>query len=189
MDWSYVAGYFDGEGSVHCTPLKHAPHRRTQGLTWHNTHLSSLEAICDFMQAGRVRERKTRKSLGSRSMYVLLECGRADLIRILDCMIPHLLVKKAAALVLRNYLASTKSYEGWGKAAAISTAQFQGWYHDEGKSLTTIATIVGVTRGAVRNQFRRRNIPCRSAAEGSRLSDATVGRGRRCHSQLHHLPA
>ena len=161
MDWSYVAGYFDGEGHVamHMCARK----KKTTALSWHNSHLESLEAMRDFMQAGNITMRL--RSNRHKAVYVLSVTWRADTLRVLNEMIPHLIIKREPAEQLRYHLLNFVKDQSpnFGKVAAVSTEQLIQWYHDEGKSYAEIGRIVGVHPTAVAQAFRVRGISARPA--------------------------
>ena len=68
VDWSYVAGYFDGEG--HAGVYANG----SWGLTFTNTHRPSLEAMLTFIGRGMItsRNKDTCGGLGSKICYNLV---------------------------------------------------------------------------------------------------------------------
>ena len=61
------------------------------------------------------------------------------MLKVLDGMIPHLIVKKEAAEKLRQFLSTVgEQSPNFGKIAAVSDDQLKRWYYDEGKSCTEI---------------------------------------------------
>jgi hypothetical protein len=164
MDWGYVAGYFDGEGHVSMHATKKGI--RTRALAWYNSHLPSLEAMQAFMGAGHIVARTRGKK---KPVYTLTVGRRADLVRVLEAMIPHLLVKREAAeALLLNLDGVGDLSENFGKVAAVSSEQLLRWYHDEGKSYTDIAKDLGVSPSAIAQAFRVRGLPRRPAG-GDRM--------------------
>ncbi len=170
MDWSYVAGYFDGEGHVNFH--LNARGRQTCGLSWYNGHLASLETMRDFMQAGNIHTPKKGGFSGSSKVVHALQINRrADLLRVLDELIPRLIVKREQAERLREYLLTSVRDESpnFGIVAAVSTEQLIQWYHGDGKSFADIARLLGsVHATAVAQAFRVRGIESRPAG-GSHL--------------------
>src|SRR5687767_2483146 len=141
MDWGYVAGYFDGEGNVNCAPTERGGN--TRQLSWFNTHAESLGAIRDFMGVGQVRVRSPNCSgFGSRKIqYVLTVSNKKDMLYALDNMLPHLIIKRERAELLRAYLidhVDESRMVNFGKTAAVSTEQLRAWY-DAGESHADIA--------------------------------------------------
>ena len=157
MEWGYVAGYFDGEGNVSCHKTKRG--RRTNRLTWYNTHRASLEAIQKFLGAGYISVHK--QSAGQRAHVCSLNIGRkSDILRAIDGMLPYLRVKRDQAIALRNHLACIDDArsESIGKLAAIPIERLIEWYYVERRSQSEIAAMVGVTRPAVSLLMKRRGL-------------------------------
>lgn len=155
MDWSYIAGYFDGEGHVsnHLTKRR----TRTHALCWYNTHRPSLESMRDFMGAGKVY---VTRALPNRPInYVLRVTARRDLLRILEHMMPHLLVKREQAGQLYDYVLHyvTNQSANFGRVAAVSSAQLLEWY-SQGESFATIANRLGVSGSSIAQAFRTRQL-------------------------------
>lgn len=172
MDWSYVAGYFDGEGHVSLHKTKRGDSSR--GLSWYNTDKPSLDAICEFMGVGKVTERL--HGLKKKRAFILDVRRKADILHVLDHMAPHLLIKKTQADMLRAYVVDhvdESRMVNYGKVAAVSTEQLVAWY-DSGLSHFDIARQIGVSRLAVAQAFRVRGIKSRQSQEASRLKTAGV---------------
>ena len=93
MDWSYVAGYFDGEGTVRLNEVPSRPGYLLTGLSWANTHLESLEAIRDFISCGTIRPKARREHY--RPGYELVVNRADDVLRVGEQMLPHLIIKRA----------------------------------------------------------------------------------------------
>lgn len=165
VDWSYVAGYFDGEGHVgfHQATGRNGTVYRTRSLQWINTHRASLEAIREHIQAGSISTKCPKPN--RKPCYLLTVTGKANLLRVLECLIPRLIIKREAAERLRDHLlANVKDLApGYGKAAALTAEQLHLWYHVEGKSLSAIAALVGVSVQSIHHAFKRHGIPCRKA--------------------------
>lgn len=162
MDWSYIAGYFDGEGHVENGTYRGKPARR---LSWTNTHRASIEAIRAFMGVGQVRMRRLVNDRW-RPAYTLTLVRREHLLRVLDLMIPHLIVKRAQAEALRAATAAGDAAKsaGLGRVAAMSTDQLREWYEERHESVALIAWRLGVGQPAVSRMLRRRGISCRQSA-------------------------
>lgn len=165
MDWGYVAGYFDGEGHVSLALKSRGD--KTRGLGWYNTHVESLNAIRDFMGVGRVRLRAKSSGLGTKPAYELCITSKVALLHVLEHMIPHLIIKRSRAEELRDYLmnhVNERRMEHFGKVASVSTEQLRAWYHDEGKSQSQIAKLLGgVTPSCITQAFKLRGIEARKA--------------------------
>lgn len=162
MDWSYVAGYFDGEGCVGFHVGKRG--RRTNSVTWYNTHRGSLEAIRAFIGVGQIYTGKMRGGQ-TKDPLALSVSNKAGLEHVLGHMIPHLIIKREAAIVLLNHLPNIDSSRSAnrGKAAAVPTSVLLEWYETDRLSLAQIAKRIGVHYTAVQRVFRMRVIKCRPA--------------------------
>jgi hypothetical protein len=185
MDWSYVAGYFDGEGHVSLHRCKNGNTMRC--LSWYNTHLGSLEAMRDFMGCGKIGARnRTNRTLPA---YALVVGRKVDMLKVLDGMIPHLIVKKEAAEKLRQFLSTVgEQSPNFGKIAAVSDDQLKRWYYDEGKSCTEIGGLVGVGRTAVYQALKSRGFPLRPNGghhmKGKAKSEETKQRMRESRQKM-----
>lgn len=192
MNWSYIAGYFDGEGhvSMHGTKRKNLTH----ALLWHNTHRESLEAMRDFMDAGHIHSKK-QAAHQNKPGYILSVVRRADLLRILENLIPRLIIKRKEAEALRDYVSSSiKDLSlNFGKVAAVSSEQLLAWYHDEGLSYSQIATRLGVKPTSVAQAFHRRGLKARprgcNNTKGVPKSEETRRRMRESRRRMWDDPA
>lgn len=158
IDLGYVAGYFDGEGSVICRK------RRWTKITFCNTHKQSLREIQEFLRAGRICEiHKRHSSLGRKRMYVLTIGRGQDLRRILPQLIPMTIIKRRK---LENLLkvVLTKGfrvtpYEWWKK---IDFPLLVNRYRAESGSMTALAKQYDVSTTAIRKLLIRKGIKRKS---------------------------
>lgn len=172
MTWSYIAGYFDGEGHVNLHLTKRGDW--TRGLAWYNTHLPSLEAIRDFIGAGRIQSRQPKgTALGKKLQHTLHVTRKLDLIRIIDALEPYLLIKREAALVLRQHVidhVDETRYENHGKVAALSDEELNAMYWVEGLSYPQMAERIGVDRSSIAQAFKLRGLTARPSGYNQRES-------------------
>lgn len=160
MDWSYVAGYFDGEGTAWCKVREGRGHRPRVSLTWANTHLGSLEAIRDFMGIGTIRARSKPKG-HYKQMYVLVVSAREPMRVAVEGMLPHSIIKRQALLDLQTVLDGMRSaHPRHGLMAIQDPEVIAGWYA-EGLTHGEIAERVGVSREATRRYMRVHGIQSR----------------------------
>jgi hypothetical protein len=169
MNWSYIAGYFDGEGHV---GLHTQTGRRGKvtTLNWYNSHRESLQAMRDFIGTGYIGFGNGKGYGGfdgsKKVVYVLRISRKMHIIRAIDAMLPDLLVKREEALLLRQHLidhVNEKRAENFGKLLAIPITDYQRWYFEEGKSYADIATMLNATTGGIARIFRIHNLPARPA--------------------------
>lgn len=182
MTWDYIAGYFDGEG--HAQLCKTGRGNLSRKIVFYNSHRSSLEAIKSFMGVGAIHRDRIAKG---GPVYSLTVTRREILLRVLTSMVPHLIVKRAAAeRLLANLRAmdatAIRRSETNGRVTAISTEQLGAWYGAQHESCALIAWRLGVTPSAVAMELRRRGMPRRPAGgavmRGVPKSDETKRRMR-----------
>lgn len=169
MDWGYIAGYFDGEGTagayrngrdrgVHCS------------LVWHNTHRASLDAMRAFIGCGTVRQRKKKKD-SYRPMYGLHIERRQDMLRVIPELIERCIVKSE---VLANLLAIVEGKRdqspGWGNLSAAGPEEVRRLYWDQGLSQSEIGLKYGVGQSAVRLYMKRHKIATRSLKAAGQIA-------------------
>jgi len=86
-----VAGFFDGEGTVGIYQVKNT---REVRLQFANTHLATLEAIKSFMGCGFIMvNNRTVKATPRKICYTLSVRRKADIVKVGEAMLPHLLIK------------------------------------------------------------------------------------------------
>ncbi len=169
MDWSYIAGYFDGEGHVGLHRSKRGGFVRA--LNWYNTHRPSLDAMREFMGLGTVRSSGVPHGLGKKPQFTLNIGRKSELMPALAELIPRLIIKRDAAEDLLIHLvecvddSATANY-GWSDRT--DAAQLTAWYYDEKKSFAEIGRIVGVSQAAVAKVFRVRGWKSRTPIEASK---------------------
>ena len=121
----------------------------------------------EFMQTGRVY--KKQQSHQNKSVYKLTISDRANILRVLDAMLPSLLVKEEEALALYAYLGEHPGRSSplrFKPLHELSTEQLHQWYIVEGQSCATIAARYGVTPSGIGLLLKRRGIPRRKTGEG-----------------------
>lgn len=88
MTWEYIAGFFDGEGSI-------TSHGKNYRITIPQTNLEVLKAIKNFCGYGTVFEIKKRKSHW-KDAWVFYIARQDDVQSFLERLRPLLVVKKAS---------------------------------------------------------------------------------------------
>src|SRR5262245_46153427 len=100
--WAWLAGLFDGEGSIDLhyasNGMRARPRRYLRCcLVIHMANRSILEAVAERTKIGRVRPLKLRKN---RLQMCEWKCGKARQARmILRELLPYLIVKRAEAIL------------------------------------------------------------------------------------------
>lgn len=172
MNWGYVAGYFDGEGTVNFYPRKQSA---SCALVWHNSNEPSLQAMQEFMGCGRVRLHTSRPN-GYRPMYGLHIERRRDMLAVIPELLNFCIIKRDQLLALHEHLVTKVKDQpsGWGALAALGVDEVRRLYWEDRLSQREIGLRVGVTQGAVKQFMYRNGIPTRSPSDANRL--AQLGR-------------
>jgi len=89
MNWDYIAGFFDGEGSV-------TDYKRKCRVTITQTNQEVLERIRRFAGVGSIAEITKRKSHWKDS-WVYYISKQIDLLKFLNGVVPRLVVKRKLA--------------------------------------------------------------------------------------------
>lgn len=158
MNWSYIAGYFDGEGHV-----RGLSRNSRYGLAWSNTHLESLEAMHTFMQAGHISAVARPERI---TYYNLIVSRQRDLTRILPCLIRHSIIKREKLIELKEAIVGRRESTAWlGLLTAIGPEEIRRLYWDEGRTLEEIGKQVGVAGSTISYYMTKHDIPRRPAWE------------------------
>ena len=154
MDWGYVAGFFDGEGSVRLKAAPSRPNYALTGLSWANNNLESLEAIQAFIEAGHIQIRKKRGMM-TKEAYQLNISKVEELIRVGEMMLPHLIIKRERMQKMLDFVRENRKPQSsaWGVLVAIGVDEIKRLYFDEGMTQSQIADKIGCSRGAVSSYF------------------------------------
>lgn len=108
MDWSYVAGFFDGEGNIHINKItdKEGKIRAYNvALRFYNSDLFVLERIREFIGCGKIySSKKTAKSGAITTIYELTIVRKKDTFNTLLTLSKHSICKKEKIdFLLNNY--------------------------------------------------------------------------------------
>lgn len=174
MNWSYVAGYFDGEGTAGI--YKYRKGSRAE-ISWGNTHEASLRAMCEFIGVGKVSLQKHRaiRLPHYKPMYYLKVCNRSGMLYVIERMLPYCLIKKKRLIEMAEFLKDRKDLSpNYGKMAKLGVEEVRRLYWDEKLSTIRIASRVGVCNRAVTEYMKRFGIPRRTMSEANRNVDHTT---------------
>jgi hypothetical protein len=170
MDWSYVAGYFDGEGSVRFKAPPSRPDYVLIGLSWANTHLPSLEAIRDFIGCGIIQHRKLKAGYVHQGHQLNVQ-RLVDILRVGEEMLPRLIVKRDQVEAMLQYARVERKpiSERWGVLSRLGVAEIERMYRDTGMTQENIAQHLGMHRGAVATFMSRNGIEGRRPGPRPRI--------------------
>lgn len=100
MNWSYIAGFFDGEGNL---SISHT------GKTYHllvrlySSDINILNMIQEFSRVGKIYH-KLKDNGDHSNMYEFCISNKGDCLYFLENMLPFLLIKKEQAeYILNNF--------------------------------------------------------------------------------------
>ncbi len=88
MNWNYIAGFFDGEGSVHVRP-----NGTGAVLAFYNTNRRVIEEIQSFLGAGVIRE-MPQKNPRHRTLYSLNIVAHDELLRVTSELVRYSFMKR-----------------------------------------------------------------------------------------------
>jgi hypothetical protein len=145
MTWQYIAGFFDGEGSLCLSNGRYF-------LSISQTNEEVLVAIREFAGVGRVHK-VTKRKQHWRDAWIYQIGKRAHILSFLMNIVDHLIVKRdlvqLAILRLRYDIANHKP-----RFKRERAEMFAAMYAD-GKSFSDIQRETGVDRGIVRKALIR----------------------------------
>lgn len=164
MDWSYVAGYFDGEGCIRS-------HKTGVELNFANTHVDSLRAIQSFLGCGHINKHFTRTNF---NCYILTMSHHEDVLRVAEGMLQFSIIKKQRLERMIFYIKGRR----WSRrsrtklfAGQIKKEDLERLYLEEKNSMKKIAEIYGLDGyHAILYWMKKFGIPRRTISEGTRLA-------------------
>ena len=120
MNWDYIAGLFDGEGSVHIRRIKHPYKSSTYGKRIYkylgfclgicNSNLDVLEEIKNFLQIGHINtdHPERRSAYGHLPVYTFEVTRRKDCLKLAKELVKHTYIKREA---LEKFIKIIENYE------------------------------------------------------------------------------
>lgn len=170
MTWEYIAGYFDGEGTVWCSPRGKSTNKCS--LRWLNNHLSSLEVMQRFMGVGRVVARKPNLNPNIQQQYYLEISKRSEMLYVLPHLKTSCIIKLPKLLEMEIALGRMRDQTPFGGSLALAgPSEISRLYWDEKMNLQAIAEKFGVTWTAVKNYMNRKGIKKRTRKEAMALAN------------------
>jgi len=147
MNWSYITGFFDGEGSAMMSTKNYQV-----SISFYNTHLATLQSIQEFIGCGRIGwiDRKTKQH-GIKRQYILRISDHLDVLKLAKSLIGESIIKTEVLKKLIDHIES-KKWNGaklsWSQVLELRAFAAKG---EDSKSL---ATKFRITQGYV-NQITR----------------------------------
>ena len=102
MSVEYVAGFFDGEGSVGVYSRSRSPGRYYASFGIAGNYHPGMVALCKALPGAKLYERKVKPT--HRGAYALRIYKAADISAALEWIHPHLWEKRAQASIVLDFL-------------------------------------------------------------------------------------
>ncbi len=141
MNWDYIAGFIDGEGSIIVKP----PRVR---IYISNTNREILEKIKVFLEGGSVFEAKRTIKGNWKKQYGWTICSHQDVLRILKNLRNKLIIKRKVCEEAISYIENKR----WQKYY-LSKEELKKWKHLS--SSRKIAKKLGVSQSSVLKYLKK----------------------------------
>jgi hypothetical protein len=160
MNWSYVAGFFDGEGTIGMrTPSSRRPAYYEPSLC--NTHKPTIDAISSFLEAESIRHRvfrRVHKNPKHNDCYYLTIRDVRATEQFLKQIIPHLITKTVRAKAALAWAKKTKGLTLRPHAEIEKAIQM---YLSSPVSLRDIFKTTGIPQTTISHYAKRHGIKLR----------------------------
>jgi hypothetical protein len=171
MDWSYVAGFFDGEGHASVVPTKR--HWKTYSVSMANTHKPTCLRIARFLRQRGVRvslhpQKRSRRSW--KTCWKIVLTDRSSARRFLKSIELLCLTKRKAVRRVIAFI-ETRDWALWH-----SRAEFLRAYklYGTGLSLRDVERVTGISSRRLRDKASDYGVRIRKHREAIRLHYARM---------------
>ena len=173
MDWSYVSGYFDGEGTARCKAAPSRPDYVLTMLSWANTHEESLRKIHEFIGCGYIQRRKKKSEEYTRG-YELKVNRALDVIRVGEAMLPHLIIKHDKVKEIIEFVKQNRKPlpKNWGVLSSVGPDEIRRLYWEGGLNQDQIGRMCGCGGKAVNRYMKKHKIVGRPPGPVPKKKDA-----------------
>jgi hypothetical protein len=171
MNWDYVAGFFDGEGS-----LTFIRKRRGHALRWQvaNTNHEVLTRMQSFLGCGHIYTKQVDARM-TKPLYNLSVFKLRDVSEILKHLSNRCVVKQQ---VVRDTIRRMETESGKNhRISLVKPEEAAILYEELGRRISAVAKHYGVSHGAMKRFMLKHNISLRHCSaglytrEGQRLLD------------------
>jgi predicted XRE-type DNA-binding protein len=159
MNWSYVAGLFDGEGTVY------GPHGSHYRISVYNTNLEAISELARFA-GGRITTRLPER-LSKKPIHILTIQRRAEVIRFCRHTLPFLIIKKKRVRECVEFLETRKSPS---PLRLELLPRIREMYETQRLSKREIADRLGVNYGRLSFLIRKSGMKLRGRSEATKLA-------------------
>jgi len=165
MNWDYVAGFFDGEGSVTIRRNK------SPTLRFGNTDREVLESLQRFIGFGHISSWSPPN--GWKTYYQLSFANRQLLLRIGKRLVNRCIIKRQKLLTLLAFMQANpvkKKFRLYTRPAHLTPELLRELYMDKRLSGRQIAVMSGCSSCTVFRRMQKFRIPARTVGEGVSIS-------------------
>jgi len=162
LDWSYIAGLFDGEGTVTHSPKGNHGNRPEVGIRIYNTDRKPLDHIKDFCAFGHVYAMRHRGPWRYKICYSFDTSNHEDVLSFAEKILPHAIIKRRQ---LEELVVAIKTYK-WKQSPHPlnwNPETIRRLYWDEQKGSYEIARMLNTLPTTIVSFMRHRGIPRRPA--------------------------
>jgi hypothetical protein len=163
MNWSYIAGFFDGEG---CATARRRDGHFENLLQTSNTDRTALERCQEFAVMGVVRKQGGEKKHPNNKQAWTWRIGhRKDVLRFIENVKEYVIVKRAALLQMEKDILEHNYHRAPLKLRDVDPEEIRRLYWKVTKPIHEIAETYSVTTGAMFEFMVKNEIPRRSRSE------------------------
>lgn len=155
MDWSYVAGFFDGEGCVHIS------RKGSVRVIVGNKNKEVLEQLCRFTGLGYVISEVKKHHAIPFDFHSHLILRHEDVERFLKAILPYIVVKRN---VVENALQFIKSKDwrgektSWQEFRRVSPERLRYLHNEHKMSFSGMARFYGIAKSTVFERMKKEGI-------------------------------
>lgn len=156
MNWSYVTGFFDADGSIFIRGNKRV------GLSFTNGHLETLTRIRKFLKLEHLKIRAHFPTKGTKTAYLLAVGDHERVLAIAKKMIKYSVTKKHRLLEVISHI-KNKKWRKHGTLKRLSREKLYNLYINKKLTIYDIAEMFSVVPQAIHNKLVKLGIPRRKS--------------------------
>lgn len=154
MDWSYVAGFFDADGTTGF--LKNTKHKYTW-IKFYNTDKKTIEEIFNFIGYGHINSHKDKRYNKAKTIYTYTIGNHREVLKIGKRILPFSITKRKRLERVIDFIESSK----WSRCNIlkyITRKELLKLYWKQNFTIGDLAKKFGVAETAIRNKMNKFNI-------------------------------